>query len=349
MKRMKKSKHQALLYKLDKVQSLNLSEIAVLQQENNASFLPFSVQEDKKATTLVFPTELVVGLPDFLAGIVLSKRLFLQLLRQFLRVSKAVELNRLNRNLVVFDMGCIYIEPESWQLRFLYMPVQPIDIPGTCRTALQGLIHYATFDPNEDLSYVQTFIQLVSSDSLFSLLALEQFVENHGAAPRQQADKTCPQCGFSLGAADRECPVCGKKLGDSAPMSPKAAPRFGPGQGQYSVREDENGGIAVFRLTKASGPKVTLRGKLGDIPIKRSPFRLGKQADIVDHCVPNNAVSRRHMELCIEGSACYAVDLNSTNGTFLNGRRLPAGSKAPLKNGDILMLGNEKFMVIVED
>jgi pSer/pThr/pTyr-binding forkhead associated (FHA) protein len=52
--------------------------------------------------------------------------------------------------------------------------------------------------------------------------------------------------------------------------------------------------------------------------------------------VPDPNVSRRHAELRQEGGAWWLVDLDSTNGTLLNGKRV---QRAKLSDGDTIRLG----------
>jgi pSer/pThr/pTyr-binding forkhead associated (FHA) protein len=52
-------------------------------------------------------------------------------------------------------------------------------------------------------------------------------------------------------------------------------------------------------------------------------------------------VSRRHAELRREGSDWWLVDLESTNGTELNGRRV---SRSKLSDGDTITLGEAKLI-----
>lgn len=51
------------------------------------------------------------------------------------------------------------------------------------------------------------------------------------------------------------------------------------------------------------------------------------------------AVSSRHAEIRCKDDQCVLVDTKSTNGTFLNGRRIPSGEECPLKDGDCIGLG----------
>jgi pSer/pThr/pTyr-binding forkhead associated (FHA) protein len=58
-----------------------------------------------------------------------------------------------------------------------------------------------------------------------------------------------------------------------------------------------------------------------------------READIV---LQDPNVSRRHAELRREGPAWWLVDLGSTNGTELNGRRV---QRSKLNDGDTITLG----------
>ena len=62
---------------------------------------------------------------------------------------------------------------------------------------------------------------------------------------------------------------------------------------------------------------------------------LGRSKDC-DVQVEDANVSRRHAELRREGSTWWLVDLDSTNGTELNGKRV---KKAKLSEGDTITLG----------
>jgi predicted component of type VI protein secretion system len=54
-----------------------------------------------------------------------------------------------------------------------------------------------------------------------------------------------------------------------------------------------------------------------------------------------DSVSRRHCRIAFEQGSYTVSDEGSTNGTYLNGKRLTDRRPAPLKPGDILGLGLE--------
>ena len=77
----------------------------------------------------------------------------------------------------------------------------------------------------------------------------------------------------------------------------------------------------------------------------RSPTMLGRDPGC-DIPVEDDFVSGQHLKLVSTSGGWQAQDLNSTNGTRLNGRKL-AGS-APIRHGDILDLGRLKLRFTLE-
>ena len=55
--------------------------------------------------------------------------------------------------------------------------------------------------------------------------------------------------------------------------------------------------------------------------------------------IVQGSVSSHHAEITLRGNEVVVKDLNSTNGTFINGQQLASGSEAVLKPGQILKLG----------
>ena len=80
-----------------------------------------------------------------------------------------------------------------------------------------------------------------------------------------------------------------------------------------------------------------------NVPIE-TPFRIGRNPEW-DLCLPCNSVSGLHAEIIEEEGQLWLRDLNSTNGTFVNGKRI---SKISLRESDTVQFGTTVFQ-IVED
>jgi two-component system, cell cycle response regulator len=80
-----------------------------------------------------------------------------------------------------------------------------------------------------------------------------------------------------------------------------------------------------------TGPAMGRRFSLG-----AEPVILGRDANC-PICIENHSVSRRHARIEHRADGYYAVDLRSTNGTFINNRLM---TEARLLDGDYLRVGN---------
>lgn len=90
---------------------------------------------------------------------------------------------------------------------------------------------------------------------------------------------------------------------------------------------------------------------LQPIVITRFPFLISKTDDTFaryKEAYPHqvNYLSRRHAHIFVKGSEPYVEDLGSTNGTFVDGKRLDEHAVA-LKDGDLLAIGGHHFVYAV--
>jgi pSer/pThr/pTyr-binding forkhead associated (FHA) protein len=71
---------------------------------------------------------------------------------------------------------------------------------------------------------------------------------------------------------------------------------------------------------------------------------LGRE-DPVDYVIPDEKVSARHCSIEVAGNAVMLRDLDSTNGTLLNGQEI---SLAKIRDGDEVQLGDTRLSIAIE-
>ena len=85
---------------------------------------------------------------------------------------------------------------------------------------------------------------------------------------------------------------------------------------------------------------VTEKGKaVRKLSFEKTRMLIGR-SEHNDVCIDSRFVSRHHMLLVRHGSSTFLMDLNSTNGTFVNSKRV---SNQVLVDNDIISIGNHRI------
>lgn len=79
--------------------------------------------------------------------------------------------------------------------------------------------------------------------------------------------------------------------------------------------------------------------------VEKTPFRIGRFKELVDFDCKNLSVGKVHAEIYIKGLVCFLRDLNSKNGSFINGERLLPSKDYLIKHGDSVSFANQTYRV----
>ena len=94
-------------------------------------------------------------------------------------------------------------------------------------------------------------------------------------------------------------------------------------------------------------PKLLLKfdsAVIKEIPLKRDAYSIGRKPDndiIIDH----PAISSHHCRVSLQGGVYVVEDLESTNGTFVNQKRI---KKSGLHHNDMIGLAKHSLVFIDE-
>jgi len=144
-------------------------------------------------------------------------------------------------------------------------------------------------------------------------------------------------------------PPVGVNAGPRPPVAPQApqapfAPVSNEGAGETTVLNEGAGETTVLGGAQASACTL-IRVKTGEIiTVAATEFVIGKEKRRVNYCIAdNNSISRAHAKIVTRGNDHFAVDMNSTNFTYVNGTKLSSGQEHLLKSGDKIKLSDEEF------
>lgn len=107
----------------------------------------------------------------------------------------------------------------------------------------------------------------------------------------------------------------------------------------------EQGTVLLADLTLDIGCRVLRALDTGeaDIQISYYPFIIGKQEHLVDYCLNKDTVSRLHLKIDRIGEHYQIQDLNSTNGTMLNGKWMNNNETNEVRIGDEISIARYRY------
>ncbi len=151
--------------------------------------------------------------------------------------------------------------------------------------------------------------------------------------------KECPQCHSIL--VSKFCAKCGK------PTVERKEDFFCLPEEKNDIQDTEDTSTQTIIIKSAPSLKlqhaeILLSASDGDI--------LGRtNGNHVDELGKFKVISSRHAELNLKDNKWFITDLNSTNGTFVNGQKIEVGEQYELHNDDTLTLANVDFSVQITE
>ncbi len=115
----------------------------------------------------------------------------------------------------------------------------------------------------------------------------------------------------------------------------------------YDIAAEEGtyGNTVLFKENKDRGKIIVPinADKYNSFELNIFPFIIGKLVEAVDGVIEDDSVSRIHAKIEKSDGQFYFVDLNSTNGSFVNGQSAPPNSRVKLNVGDRIQFGHVEY------
>lgn len=116
----------------------------------------------------------------------------------------------------------------------------------------------------------------------------------------------------------------------------------------YGMSEGAYGGetmvMGICNTTEKRQLKNLAKGSTECISLEKLPCVLGKMKECADVVLKDPSVSRMHAKIFEEQGDLYLQDLNSTNGSFLNGLQLETNEVLKISRGDEVGFGNLRYI-----
>lgn len=106
----------------------------------------------------------------------------------------------------------------------------------------------------------------------------------------------------------------------------------------------------VLSVRKMDNCPVLVPEQEGErVLLEKFPFYIGSLSDYVDYVIERDTVSRFHAKLIKQGDCFFLTDLNSTNGTKVNGHTLEVQEQRQLSDGDRITFADAEYLFFTEN
>jgi len=155
--------------------------------------------------------------------------------------------------------------------------------------------------------------------------------------------ETCKNCGHLFNSEDNsKCPKCQMPLenegGSNLTMSMWSGEMKNDIEDKNEKKDKDQEKLKIYLL-----PADVSNGE-NNYVVDKDIFLIGRLKEC-DLSLPNPKVSRKHAEIRRIKNRFFLVDAGSTNGTFLNNRKLSVGSSYKIKAGDLIRIYKAEFTV----
>lgn len=176
-------------------------------------------------------------------------------------------------------------------------------------------------------------------------------------APNLKAEWVCEACVTKNSVEDTVCKRCGKPRPGTAVPEPKEREESLTVKADLeATRPNQQDLEATVPSAPVQPVRHTLWIRLESGPLAGKQFRCDAGTAVVLGRNPAksnlllsqyNVVSGAHCKIEVRDGKILATDLQSTNGTFFNGRRLPAGQTVSLGSQTMIHLGSGECAVSI--
>lgn len=340
-------------------------EMEMINTNSSCGAINIETRQFDDKIKILFDTTGKVSLVEFFKNNSLKRGEFLTILRNLSRVLLECKNCFLDEKKYFMNLDYIYINPIDLCVNYVYLPFERV-FSGEWSLKYREIVNkiiseYAKFEDQVNDSVAEKILIYFKKDR-FSITEFNRFIEEFrqgkvkvfygtGRIKEEKVKELIKVAAVPItvapvlanekyGITKVFSNIFGKKSkGKESAGSPKANvvlinPSFNnPSSGDLSTKLPLQ--TACLLSNKA--------GMVEKIHINKEVFKIGRLPGEVDYLANNKAIGRIHMELRTVNSKYYIVDLNSRNGTFINGRRLEANKEYKIENKDILMLADCEF------
>lgn len=354
------------------IKNVKLSEedykLQMVLNNNIEGMISMNIKMVNNNYEIYYCTTSMISLKNMIAKNKMSGKEIYNLVKGIQRLSENMKEYLLDINGILFDMDYIYIRLQTEQYGFCYYPEKTLGFQQELKNLIGKLLEYIDYKDEEAVLIAYGMQQIVLNQD-FTIQDLVQCAKSNikGAKIEQEelniklpVVESIPREEMMVAERSQKGNYLLKKIKSIFVLKNKYID-------EKQLEEDRTSSVYIKERQKSNAEGSLEKGKIAihegsdvvttvilksmklkeprEIALTRFPCVVGKSKRKSDFCINNPAISRTHMRVTECVSGYFIEDLDSTNGTFVNGVRLRPHELKLINIGDQIRLANMDFIV----
>lgn len=318
-------------------------QLEMLSRNRIPGLLPITQKED----VFLVDTKGYMPLKSYLESHTITVKTFKMLLECFLSIMQDSLLYYLKWSNYELSCDQIYISTDIQSLALIYLPFdEEGEVFNPVKSfVLESLMLNAKFNTEEDWNFMILGINSLNSTAL-SMSQLEMLHEVFHLRVERIVDNTVVTTVNEVVQEEKVKPKR-QKLSELGFLKKIVKEKTDP----YLKKEDNSsGGKTILLKRQSAGLKlIPENAKQPEILVSKNNLVLGRHKKSVDVYLKDSSIGKYHAELIFDNDKYYVRDLNSLNGSYLNGEKISSYETKEIRHNDQIAFANINYRVKYDD
>ncbi len=325
-----KDDENIIRYRVEKYEDFDEFSFNVLKanQIDGVITLGKTVEDGRKKPTLLLAVSNVVHISNVLGD---SENTFEDVnhfVHQAIETIHRIENYLLPKNELIFSPELCFAEERDGEYN-LRLPVVPASLSLSASYRMQDVFAYflacGNYKNEQEKACAMELISYLYSPDYDETEFLERLNDVIGHVNENMKPKKEKRVSLLKGIVSR----LGSHTGEKRELDDELF---------FTEEEDGKGHRLFFLSVRSTGV---------EFPLVIGPEFIGTDPNTCSICFKNEThtdIEKEHCKITISNERCYVRDLESTSGTFINGKRIDTNKKYELKSADVLKVGCEELI-----
>jgi len=348
-----KDNKTVLRLQTEKGELLSAREVEALTRGKVDGLFPVKIEKKGKRILFYYDVTGYITLESYLKS-GLRKSTFAALLGEIFYTLQTLQEAFFSSTAMLLALSQVFISPGDKKVHFIFVPVQLYTANVPLRDFYLSVAKSTVFSKDENLEYVDELAGILNRGINLSLFDVEEYIRKISVKSRNEETKIrCKKCNAVNKKASLFCITCGAVFNGSnssggvsydplitADVEPVVQPVVQKQSATLPVAEPQHLHEEVPEVPEKAWIIQKRTGQ--SFMIDKNEYEIGK-SECDCNITDNPVMSRAHAKILRREGHFFAVDLFSTNKTYINGRQIPANKEVELLPGCIIRFGNEEF------